>query len=233
MNLTKDKQVVLITGANRGLGFALVNQFLERDWQVIATARNEEALNEVFKNVKSENIIIYPLDVTQSTSIDSLANYLKREGIELNVLINNAGLGTGKSNVEDPDMEEVRDIFNVNFFGVWELTSRLLPYFKAEGERCVINVSSQMGALDDLNGSHAAYRLSKAALNALSLSLSKAIKPTGIKVHTVCPGWIKTDMGGENAPGSVENGADGVLYLAVTPALPGGRFWRNKKPISW
>jgi NAD(P)-dependent dehydrogenase (short-subunit alcohol dehydrogenase family) len=227
------KPAVFITGANRGLGLEITKQLLEMNWNVVATARDLPALTAVFADKNAENLILLKLDVTSNDDLQQVVAFLKEHDLKLNVLINNAGIGTGETSVTQPDMREIREIFDVNLFGGWAVTGALLPFFKAEGERCVINVSSQMGAIDELKADHAAYRLSKASLNALSLSMGQGLKHSGIKVHAVCPGWIKTDMGGANAPGSLEAGASNVIYLAETPGLPGGRFWRNRKPISW
>lgn len=228
-----NKPTVLITGASRGLGLELTKQLLLKNRNVIATARNPETIIEKIEGNYRDSLFIAPLDVSVSESIQNLVVQLTESGIQLDVLLNNAALGVGKSTVSAPDMTEVRDIFDVNFFGLWQLTGAMIPFFRNSGERCIINISSQMGALDDMKGDHAAYRLSKAALNALSLSLSSEISRTGIKVHTVCPGWIKTDMGGIYAPGDVETAAANIIYLAETPALPSGRFWKNRKPVSW
>jgi NAD(P)-dependent dehydrogenase (short-subunit alcohol dehydrogenase family) len=229
----RNKPTVFITGANRGLGLEISKQLLAGNWNVVATARDLSALRAAFPDENAENLILLKLDVTDPEDIHQIVTFLNEQDFRINVLINNAGIGTGETSVTQPDMREIREIFEVNVFGGWALTGALLPFFKVDGERCIINVSSQMGAVDELKADHAAYRLSKATLNALSLSMTQGLKQSGIKVHTVCPGWIKTDMGGENAPGNVDEGASNVIYLAETPGLPGGRFWRNRKPISW
>ena len=226
------KSTILITGANRGIGRQIALEMLERGWHVIATARDLHKLEIAFA-MSNENLTLMSLDVTNSSSINSVYQQLSDKNVSIDVLVNNAGIGIGNAGAIDGAIDEAKSIFEVNFFGAWQTTSLLLPLIKKNARSSIINISSGMGALADLTGGYAGYRLSKTALNALSILLSNELKKDKILVHSVCPGWCKTDMGGESAPRTAERGAETIVYLATQEALPTGRFWRDKKPISW
>lgn len=224
-------KTILITGANRGIGKEIAQEMLQLGWRVIATARNAEKLNAAFHS--NPNLICKTLDVSNESSITNLADELKKDKLTIDVLVNNAGIGVGNKAATAADMKEVREIFDVNFFGAWQVTLALLPFLKHADDAAIINMSSGMGAWDDLQGGYAGYRLSKTALNALTVLLANELRGQAIKVHSMCPGWVKTDMGGPNAPRTVEKGAETAVYLATQKGLPTGRFWRDKRPVSW
>jgi len=120
----------------------------------------------------------------------------------------------------------------VNVYGALRVTQALLTLMPRDGAR-IINVSSGMGQLSEMNGGWPAYRISKAALNALTRIFAEELKDTGIRVNSVCPGWVKTDMGGPNAERTPEKGAETIVWLATEPSVPTGDFFRDKKPIAW
>jgi NAD(P)-dependent dehydrogenase (short-subunit alcohol dehydrogenase family) len=223
---------ILITGANKGIGHQIALEMIGKGWQVIATARDFVKLELAFLN-PAENLTLLALDVEDNSTIDKVFTYLKNKEIYLDVLVNNAGMGIGNAGAIAGAIEEAKSIFNVNLFGAWQTTSILLPLIKKNEGASIINISSGMGALADLTGGYAGYRISKAALNALSILLSNELKKDKILVHAMCPGWCQTDMGGESAPRTALQGAETAVYLATQAALPTGRFWRDKKPTSW
>lgn len=225
-------KTILITGANRGIGNEIAKQMCNLGWHVIATAQDLTQLKQSL-TAQADNLTLLAMDVTNKSSIDKVYTTLKEKEIQLDVLINNAAIGIGNSTATSGNIEEAKSIFEVNFFGAWQVTSTLLPLLKKNAGASIINISSGMGALADLTSGYAGYRLSKTALNSLSILLSNELKVDKIIVHAMCPGWCKTAMGGENAPRTVEQGAETAVYLATQPALPTGRFWRDKKPISW
>lgn len=223
---------ILITGANKGIGHQIALEMIDKGWNVIATARDFAKLKLAFPK-QLPNLILMVLDVVDKPSIINVFTALKNDNITLDVLVNNAGMGIGNAGATEGAIEEAKSIFEVNFFGAWQTTSILLPLIKKNAGASIINISSGMGALADLTSGYAGYRLSKTALNALSILLSNELKKDKILVHAMCPGWCQTDMGGENAPRTELQGAETAVYLATQVALPTGRFWRDKKPISW
>ena len=135
--------------------------------------------------------------------------------------------------LQSVNIEEVKRIMETNFYGPMRMNKTFLPLLKKSDEARIINISSGMGALNSLTGGYAGYRLSKTGLNAQTILLSHELKQTGIKVFSVCPGWVKTDMGGKSAPRPVEKGAETAVWLATEKNPASGKFFRDKKIISW
>ncbi|MBM3404236.1 MAG: SDR family oxidoreductase [Bacteroidetes bacterium] len=130
-------------------------------------------------------------------------------------------------------LDEVRYIMETNFYGAWRMIQVFLPLLKKSSDGRIINISSGMGELKSLKGLYPGYSLSKAALNALTIMFSNELKETGIKVNAMCPGWVRTDMGGHNAPREVRQGADTAVWLATESEIPTGKFFRDRKEIEW
>jgi NAD(P)-dependent dehydrogenase (short-subunit alcohol dehydrogenase family) len=130
-------------------------------------------------------------------------------------------------------IEHVKSIMETNLYGVWRVTQWMIPLLKKSEDPRIINISSGMGQLTNLSGYYPSYSLSKASLNALTIMFSKELESDGIKVNAMCPGWVKTDMGGPNAPGTVQQGADTAIWLATEPNIPTGMFFKDRKPINW
>lgn len=136
----------------------------------------------------------------------------------------------GKKLLTECKVEDLLPVFEVNYYGVVRLTGAVLHLLK-KSQGKIINISSGMGALDDLTGGYAPYRLSKAHLNAYTLLLANELRGSGVKVNAVCPGWVKTDMGGPGAPRTVEKGAETPVWLALDDNEITGKFVRDKKII--
>ena len=149
----------------------------------------------------------------------------------LDALVNNAGVYGDPIGVVDYDLARAHEVLEVNIFGPWRLIQSFIPLLRGSTDPRVVNLSSGAGQLSDMNGGRAAYRVSKAALNALTRTL--ASEERGIRVNTMCPGWVRTDMGGPAAPRSVEEGADTPVWLATDPEVASGGFFRDRKPIPW
>ena len=158
----------------------------------------------------------------------------------LDVLVNNAGVFLDPMPPEDPsassvfraDIATVRYSMETNAYGPLRLCQALIPLMRGRGR--VVNVSSGMGQLSEMNGCCPGYRFSKAAINVLTRILADELRDTRIKVNSVCPGWVRTEMGGPNADRSVEEGADTIVWLATLPDDgPSGGFFRDRKPIPW
>lgn len=130
-------------------------------------------------------------------------------------------------------LDNARQLMETNLFGTWRLIQVSIPLLQKSGSASLINISSGSGALESLSGEYPAYSLSKTAVNALTIMLSNELKQKKIKVNAVCPGWVRTDMGGPNAPRSVEQGADTAVWLAIKNDVPTGKFFRDRKEINW
>ena len=151
---------------------------------------------------------------------------------ELDVLVNNAGVYGEPTGAADYDLAEAHEVFEINVFGAWRLVQAFLPLLRASEHPRIVNVSSGGGQLAEMGGGRTAYRLSKAALNALTRTT--AADEPGVLVNALCPGWVRTDMGGASAPRSVEEGADTAVWLATLPDDgPTAGFFRDRRPIPW
>lgn len=234
-----DPPLAVITGANRGLGFETSRQLAVRGYRVVLTARREADGRAAAERLAAEGLPVafQPLDVTDAASIAALADRIRGLG-GLDVLVNNAGVfleptpGTPEASVFRADLAPIRESFETNTLGPLRLCQALIPLMNGRGR--VVNVSSGMGQLAEMNGSCPGYRLSKVALNALTRILADELTGTAIKVNAVCPGWVRTDMGGANAELTVEAGARGIVWAATLPDDgPSGGFFRYGEPIPW
>jgi NAD(P)-dependent dehydrogenase (short-subunit alcohol dehydrogenase family) len=219
--------VALVSGASRGIGAEIARQLTaDHGFAVFAGARDPDDVEE------GEGIIPIELDVTDQSSIDAAQEQIGSDPGYLDALINNAGVYGDPIGVVDYDLDRAHEVFEVNTFGPWRLCQAFVPLLQRSSQPRIVNVSSGAGQLSDMNGGRAAYRLSKAALNALTRTL--ASDERGIKVNVMCPGWVRTDMGGSGAPRSVEEGADTAVWLATLPDDgPTGGFFRDRMPSAF
>lgn len=224
-------KTILVTGGNRGIGLEICNQLAVQGHTVIMGTRDLERGQNVAKTL-SGKVHVMQLDVTDPESIKSLANDIDEEFGHLDVLINNAGIGVGNSGAVDADPEEVKAIMATNFYGPWYTIQGLIPLLKKSTDGRIVNMSSGMGAMSDLTGGYAGYRLSKTSLNGLTILLANELAGE-VKVNAMCPGWVRTDMGGSGAPRSVKQGADTAVWLATADPIPTGKFFRDRREISW
>jgi NAD(P)-dependent dehydrogenase (short-subunit alcohol dehydrogenase family) len=226
----------LISGANRGIGLEIGKQLLETGWNVVFTARNmlegRPLVNELRKEWKTA--WFHQLDVTDEQSIVDLVDYVEDTFGRMDVLINNAGIMIeNKHSAMDMELEDLHKTMATNFYGPLMLTRTLVRLLKDSKDARVINVSSRMGQLSGMGGGHAAYRISKTALNALTVVMAKELKEDGISVNTICPGWVRTDMGGPNANKSLREGADTAVWLSSAENIETGKFYADRKVIPW
>jgi NAD(P)-dependent dehydrogenase (short-subunit alcohol dehydrogenase family) len=225
-------KIVLITGGNRGIGLETARQLARRGWRVLIGARDAEAGERAAAELSVESL---PLDVSDSASIRAAAEEFGRRADHLDVLVNNAGVYPDKGiNILTVSRELLTRTFQTNTFGPVEVTQAFVPYLRAAGAGRVVNVSSGYGQLEGLSPDVPSYCLSKLALNGVTLMLAPALRGDGIAVNSMCPGWVRTDMGGPNASRSVEQGADTAVWLAAeAPHELTGRFFRDRKEIPW
>jgi NAD(P)-dependent dehydrogenase (short-subunit alcohol dehydrogenase family) len=228
--------VIVVTGGNRGIGFEICRQLAGRGAQVVLTARKAEAGREATEKLASQKFTarFHPLDVTSSDSIAALRDYLDRSFGRLDVLINNAGIiSDEEASGLEVKLSTVRATLETNTLAPLLLAQTLTPQLKRSRAARIVNMSSGMGALSDMAGGYAAYRISKAALNAVTGILAGELRGA-IAVNSMCPGWVKTDMGGANAERDVSQGADTAVWLALdAPQELTGKFLRDRKIIAW
>ena len=238
--MSAENRVALVTGANRGIGLETCRQLGRRGLRVILSARKAEAGEKAAGILQAEGLAVEfrQLDVTDIESIDVCVKSIDRDMGRLDVLVNNAGIMLDSSkrgeSIFQADANLVRDTFEVNTLGPLMVTKSLLPLMQRNDYGRIVNVSSGMGQLSEMDGGYPGYRISKTAINAVTVILARELDGTNIKVNSVCPGWVRTEMGGNNAPRSPEQGAETIVWLATLPDDgPSGGFFRDRKRIDW
>ncbi|MEU9593834.1 SDR family NAD(P)-dependent oxidoreductase [Streptomyces sp. NPDC048219] len=225
-------RTALVTGGNRGIGLETCRQLDRAGLDVVLGARDPARGAAAAKALGSPRIRAEELDVTSERSVRACAQRLLDAGVDIDVLVNNAGVYP-TAQFFALDEETLRGALDVNAMGAFRTCQAFVPAMVRRGYGRVVNVSSGLGALTGNVPSPAAYGISKAALNALTLVVAAAV-PDTVKVNAVCPGWVRTDMGGSAAPTGVEQGADTVTWLARLPGDgPTGGFFRNRRRIDW
>lgn len=224
-------KIAVVTGANRGIGKEICRQLAEKGFQVIATGRDLLKIQQAVKEI-GHGTVAYQLNVSDLSSCERFYKAIAEKFQAIDVLVNNAGI-IGNKPATTFDMGQMYAVLNVNLFGVMYVTKTLWPLLEKSKDARIINVSSEMGSLNEVQtGGYAAYRMSKWSLNGYTMLLA-ADAPANIKVNCICPGWVKTDMGGPNAPRTVEQGADTAVWLATEKSIPTGKFFRNRTEINW
>ncbi|MEO0394780.1 MAG: SDR family NAD(P)-dependent oxidoreductase [Cyanobacteria bacterium P01_A01_bin.137] len=232
---TQQQKQALVTGGNRGIGFAIAQGLLTKGYDIILTSRSIGSAQQAAEKLNG-TVIPLELDVSDDSSIEQAVQTLKLQGINhLDVLINNAGVYPDSSvNMLTISRELLNSAMNTNTFGVVRMVQAFLPLLEAAGNARVINVSSGMGALDGLTTTAPSYCLSKQALNGATIMLAQSLRSKGITVNAMSPGWVKTDMGGSSAPRSPEEGADTAIWLATeVSGQESGKFWRDRNEINF
>ncbi|SDX86570.1 SDR family oxidoreductase [Paenibacillus sp. CF384] len=212
---------ILLTGASRGLGLAIAAEALERGHAVIAGVRDvgSEKL-AVLSEAYGDRLTIKQLDVASEESVAQLASTLKREGRTLGAIINNAAiLNARNTHIEELDMNEVELAFEVNLYGPMRIVKHLLPLLTEENG-ALLNISSEAGSITNAYPGDYPYSISKTALNMFSQQLHRYLKDRQIQVLSIHPGWMKTDMGGENAPTDPRASARGIVDLLERRIVP-------------
>jgi NAD(P)-dependent dehydrogenase (short-subunit alcohol dehydrogenase family) len=208
---------LLITGANRGLGLALAFEAVRRGHTVFAGVRNTQEIEEGLAELQANSphqVTIIKLDVTDENSISSAVQQVKDQIGLLDGIINNAGvLCERDKKIEEISLNQVQITFDVNLFGPMRVVKHFLPILVKSKESSIINISSEAGSYQNAYGGDYSYALSKHSLNMFTKQIQNYLKETKVCVLSVHPGWIKTDMGGEAAPGSPEETAEGILDL--------------------
>lgn len=228
-------KTVLITGANRGIGYETARQLGKQGFLVILTAREKGKGEYAMMHLRGLGIEcrFVQLDVSDIKSIEAAYQVVSKCIERIDVLINNAGIMPQTGNILELRPKALREVFDTNAFGPLHMVQVFRPLLK-EGSR-VINISSGLGKFSSQYSDYSpAYGMSKTALNAVTLRLAHSFKDSGISVNSMCPGWVKTDMGGPGATRSVEKGAETAVWLATeAPQSLTGKFIRDKKEIDF
>lgn len=235
-------KVALVTGGNKGLGFETVRQLAKNGFKVYLGARGEEKGLEAKNTLQTEGVEVefVKLDVTKTADIRNAVDFIKDQDGKIDVLVNNAGVfleslhsDPKESSILKVDPVIILKTIETNTMGPLKLIQSILPMMLEKGEGRIINISSGMGALEDMGAYWPGYRMSKTALNTLTAMTAKEVEGTNISVNSVCPGWVRTDMGGDNASLSVGEGVETTLWLATMDNPPSGEFLRDKTTIPW
>lgn len=232
------RRIAIVTGGNRGIGKEIARQLAREALDVVIGARDAARLAAAVGELGAEggNVAGYPLDVSDPESVRAFVARVQKEHGRPGVLVNNAGVFPEPrgATVEGASTSLWRETFEVNVFGAVRMCREVLPHMRKLRYGRIVNVSSGLGQLEGMGAGTPAYRASKAALNALTRTLAAEVDGTGILVNSMSPGWVRTDMGGAEAPRSVEEGAETAVWLCLLPSSgPSGRFFRDREAIPW
>jgi len=231
------QKTALVTGANRGLGHGCAQALLDQGFFVIATGREMAKLQEVARTHAwpEGRFRLLELDTSSEASLLSFEKQVASLG-RLDVVINNAGvyLDPRERSLLGIAPADLLKTLMTNVYGPFRVCQAVLPGMRKTGSGRIVNVSSGMGQLSEMGAGAEAYRVSKTALNGLTATLAAALKGTDILVNSVCPGWVRTDMGGAGASRELKQGVDSILHAATLPVGgPNGGYFRDGKSLSW
>ena len=230
-------RIAVVTGSNRGIGFEVCRQLAQRGVRIILTSRDENKGQSAVRRLEAEGLEAdyYPLDVTDPGSIQRLRDFVERQYGRLDILVNNAAVYLDdRHSLLAVDYDLLRLTMDTNAYGPLLLTQAFVPLMRKNGYGRIVNVSSGIGELSDLGSSWPAYRLSKILLNIQTRIIARELRGSNILINAMCPGWVRTDMGGPGAPLSIEEGADTIVWMALLPdGGPQGGYFRDRRPIDW
>ncbi len=227
-------RTALVTGANRGIGLEVVRQLARVGMNVVLSGRDRAGVAAAADALRSARLNVQHevMDVASEASVVACANRLRERGVAVDVLVNNAGIYPG-GDLLTASSTSITDAMATNFLGALWTARAWMPAMNRRGYGRIVNVTSGYGSFAEGLGGPAAYALSKAALNALTVRLAREAR-ADVKVNAVCPGWVRTRMGGSGATSAVEEGADTIVWLATLPADgPSGAMFRNRSRVEW
>ena len=227
-----------MTGGNRGIGHEIARQLMQNDVFVVIGCRDPVKCGEAVAALRQQgpNIAGFTLDVVDTHSVRRFVERVVKEHGAPSILVNNAGVypESTQAKVVDTPTSIWRETIEINLFGPVRMCREVVPLMTKLRYGRIVNISSGLGQLQHMGEGSPAYRTSKAALNALTRTLAAEVAGSGILVNSMSPGWVRTDMGGNEAPRSVEEGADTAVWLCLLPSNgPTGQFFRDRTPIPW
>jgi NAD(P)-dependent dehydrogenase (short-subunit alcohol dehydrogenase family) len=244
---TRRQRIALVTGANKGIGFEVVRQLAREGFRVFLGARDENAgraaAGKLNKEAEKDSdhvtdhtslVTFLKIDISKIDSIRSAAEEFSKQSDRLDALVNNAGiLLEDDKDILTTTPEIFETTLHTDTVGALLVSQAFVPFLKKSDAPRIVNVSSGGGQLTDgADGWAPSYCISKTALNGVTVQLAAALP--NFAVNSVCPGWVRTDMGGSNATRSVAEGASGIVWLAAeAPQDQTGKFWRDRKVIPW
>jgi NAD(P)-dependent dehydrogenase (short-subunit alcohol dehydrogenase family) len=235
-------RTVIVTGANRGVGRGVAKHLAELGYRTILTSRGERdglrTIGEIKKEIGAEaadNLVFHPLDVTDPDSIAGLYDFVTTEYGAADALVNNAAVLLDKNGrILQTPVDTYRQTIETNVYGPLSLCQKFIPQMIHRNYGRVVNVSSDAGQIAGMVDDMTAYRLSKIALNGLTLMLADSVKGANVLINAVHPGWVHTEMGGPEAPRSIAEAAEGVVWLATLPdGGPHGGFFHDRQRMPW
>jgi NAD(P)-dependent dehydrogenase (short-subunit alcohol dehydrogenase family) len=235
-------RVVLVTGGNRGLGFEISRQFCRAGFTVILTSRDIASGKLAKDRLNSKNVHLFQLDITSEESIYGLFDIINKKFNRIDILINNAGVlldprsyGKGENGtIFDIDIRILKSSIETNSIGPFIMCQTFIPLMIQNNYGRVVNVSSQSSQLSRESYGVPCYRFSKTALNGVTRVFADETKSNNILVNSVCPVWVKTDMGGPNATLEPEDAVETIMWAATLPDEgPSGKFFQEKMEIAW
>ena len=212
----------------------MVEEF-SKDHNVIFSARNTEKAQLIIDTLGGKHIDYVIMDVGDSESVQKGIKNLKSKISSVDVLINNAGILIPglkhKIDAIDTDDDSIMETFNINTVGALRVCKAVTPLMPPKSR--IINISSGMGQMEGMGTGSLAYRLSKSALNAMTIVLSQELMVKNIKVNAICPGWVQTDMGGYEATLTVKESAESIKKFTLSDKFPNGKFLRHGEELAW
>lgn len=233
-----DYKVAIVTGGNRGLGLACVKQLAELGFVTIIGARDFDHADARAGELRADRLAVHasPIDIESTASVCDFFSRIGGDFGRIDVLVNNAGIFLeGGATFREIDEATLAKSINVNAMGAWRTCKEAAPLMIEQRFGRIVNVSTGWASLTEMQANAAAYRISKTALNALTRVIAEDFRDKGdIKVNSVCPGWVRTRMGGQDADVSPEEAAQDVIWAATLDADgPTGGFFKNRAPLPW
>jgi NAD(P)-dependent dehydrogenase (short-subunit alcohol dehydrogenase family) len=231
-----DRPVAVVSGANRGIGLEVCRQLAERGYAAVLGSRSVERGEAAARPLIDEGLEVHvcQLDVADAASVERAAEWVERSFGRCDALVNNAAIDYDTDELAvTADLERAHGAMETNLFGAWRTTLALLPLLRRARHPRIVNVSSEGGSLASMGRGTPAYHVTKAALNALTRTLSAELRADGVLVNAVCPGWTATDMGGRGGR-PVDQGAASIVWGVLLPDDgPTGGFFRDGRPLPW
>jgi len=228
------RKTALVTGGNRGIGLEICRQLAQNDIQVLMGCRSPEKMQNALEKLNSDRVDAIELDVTDPGHLRMLED--RFGGQALDILVNNAAIAEGSKYTVLTEPEEIsRRTMEANFWGAWNLSRVVLRQMKSDNFGRIVNVSSGLGSFEKMGPDNPGYRLSKIALNALTVMLNQEVEShSDILINAMTPGWVRTHLGGINAERSVSEGADTAVWLCLLDrGGPRGQFFKDRLPHPW